>query len=80
MDIPSFTHFKFINALHQKNFFAAASCWLLYNRKEEETHRVRELFEFAKTCNVDLSNMDKIKYQYFSLNNMVIAVVTILKV
>lgn len=38
-DIPSFTLFDSRNEFHQKNFFAAASCWLL----QEKTQRISSL-------------------------------------
>lgn len=33
MNIPSFTNFHFRDTFHQKNFFAAASCWLLREKR-----------------------------------------------
>lgn len=48
-DIPPFTHFDSRNSFHQKNFFAAASCWLL----EEKTQRIRVLYilkQISCTC------------------------------
>lgn len=32
MDIPSCIHFGFMKVGHQKNFLAAASCWLLQKK------------------------------------------------
>lgn len=43
MDIPSFTQACFINAFHQKNFFAAASCWLLREERKSRDTKIRQL-------------------------------------
>ena len=42
-DIPSFTHSDFRNQFCQKNFFAAASCWLLQEKRRDRS--ITGLFE-----------------------------------
>lgn len=43
MNILSYTPFNFIDEFHQKNFFAAASCWLLHREEKETSEHVEHL-------------------------------------